>query len=145
MNWKLSFANKVRDNFPSSLFMEISYFILIIHCLNRPHKMPFLLFKLQIITGNIIHWKLKSMFLISRQPINIEWGCYLLLQFHKWKLQKDSVFLTYFLRYYLNKLTSGEIQEVEKQIMMRTTFFSPFFFPFLSTNIDESLVCEKHC
>lgn len=40
MNWKLSFANKVRDNFLSSLFMEISYFILIIHCLNRPHKMP---------------------------------------------------------------------------------------------------------
>lgn len=77
MNWKLSFANEVRDNFPSSLFMEISDFILIIQCLYRPHKMPFPLFKLQIIASRIIHWKVESTFLISRKPINNEWGCYL--------------------------------------------------------------------
>lgn len=52
--------------------MEISYSILIIQCLYRPHKMPFLLFKLQIIASRIIHWKVESTFLISRKPINNE-------------------------------------------------------------------------
>lgn len=72
MEWKLSFASEVRDNFPSSLFMEISYFTLIIHCLYRPREMPFLLFKLQIIAGTFIHRKLESTFLISGKPINNE-------------------------------------------------------------------------
>lgn len=77
MNWKLSFANEVRDNFSSSLFMEISYFILITLCLYCPHKMPFLFLRWQIIARRIIHWKVESNVLISRKPINNEWGCYL--------------------------------------------------------------------
>lgn len=129
MNWKLSFANEVRDNFLSSLFMEISFFIWIMHCLYRPHKMPFLLFKLQIIASRIIHWKLESTFLISRKPITNEWGCYLFVTIHKWKLKKDSIFLTYLLWHYLSKFTS----ECERATYRweQLPFFSFFL---LSTN-----------
>lgn len=99
-----------RDNFPSSLFMKISYLILIIHCLCRPHKMPFLLFKLQIIASKIIHWKLESTFLISRKPINNEWGCYLFVTIPQMETE-ERLYIPHLFWHYLSKLTSGEMQE----------------------------------
>lgn len=94
----------------SSLFMEISYFILIIHCLNCPHKMPCVLFKLQIIASNIIRWKLEFTFLISRKLINNEWGCYLFATIPQMETKKRLCIPHLFLLTLL-KLASGEIQE----------------------------------
>lgn len=59
-----------------------------------------------------------------------------LLQFHKWKLKKDSTFLTYFFWHYLNS-PQEKYKNVEKQHNDGNNFFYAFYPFFFSTNTDE--------